>query len=67
MRSDIKDSVVLPDEDISQNPELLRATLAKASAATIIALWRNKRKYIYFPQIFIIVVKTFLLQRVAGS
>lgn len=40
----IKDGIVLPDEDISQDPELVRATLAEAGAATVVALWRDKRK-----------------------
>lgn len=40
---DIKDGVVLPDEDISQDPELPGATLAKANAAAIVGLWRDKR------------------------
>lgn len=39
---DIEDGVVLPDEDISQDPEQLGATLAKASAEAIVALWRDK-------------------------
>lgn len=44
LSSDIKDGEVLPDEDISQDPELVRATLAKASVATVVVLWRDKRK-----------------------
>lgn len=39
----VKDGVVLPDEDISQDPELLRATLAKAGHATIGALRRENQ------------------------
>jgi len=52
----VKDGVVLPDEDISQDPELL-ATLAKASAATVGALWRDNRKCIYITHNLIILLK----------
>lgn len=43
----IKDGIVLPDEDVTQDPKLLGATLTKASDAFIIALYREKR-FIYF-------------------
>lgn len=62
----IKDGIVLPDEDISQDPELLRATLAKAGHATIGALRRDKRKQSYFPQTSVIVLKAFLFQWLSG-
>lgn len=41
---DIKDGVVLPDEDISKDPELFWATLAKTSAAVAVVLQREKKK-----------------------
>lgn len=40
---DVKDGVVLSDEDISKDPELFWATWAKASAAVAVVLWRDKK------------------------
>lgn len=62
----IEDDVELPDEDISQDPELLGATLAKASAAAVGALRKDDRKYVYFPQIFRFSAGNVLLQWAAG-
>lgn len=44
----IKDGIVLPDEDVTQDPELLGATLTKASDAFIITLYREKRCICFF-------------------
>ena len=52
----VEDGIVLPDEDISQDPELL-ATLAKASPATVGALWRDNRAWIYITQDLMILLK----------
>lgn len=35
LRFGVKDGIVFPDEDVSQDPELARAALAKAGAAAI--------------------------------
>lgn len=44
----IKDGIVLPDEDVTQDPELLGATLTEASGAFIIALYREKSFICFF-------------------
>lgn len=44
----IKDGIVFPDENISQDPELHGATLTKASHTTRGALWTGEKEKIYF-------------------
>lgn len=48
----IKDGIVLPDEDVTQDPELLGATLTKAGDAFIIALYGEQRFiYVFSPEL----------------
>lgn len=43
LRFGVKDGIVFPDEDVSQDPELARAALAKAGAAAIGTLQIKKQ------------------------
>lgn len=42
----IEDGEVLPDEDVSQDPERLRAALAEAGVAAVGVLWRGRRQLV---------------------